>query len=522
MKKEIKINNSKLKLVQYENYSYGCTEIILDNKKNLKYQYIVLTDKTRMTGELWTTFSTIGVKKIKITPSVHNYSSAWGLEKSSELYKSDREYTTDELMIVITYIASLIKYEYLDTAELLIQSINDQKISHEFYKMYGKKGIRLFIGFLNNIIDQREYNITKLINKFPKIYSNYSRYSISRLIDELIEGNAEILVDTELIGKIQRISTKTIDSNSTQVEYKTNEWAKITGLIGNMSRANLSLGYNTKISIDIPQNNVGIDPGKKICSTRQSICLVKDGLLNQSLIGVKISSKLAGKLKRLGLVRAELIYSGEYLLDISDLPVIDKCNLRGISSYYLSKLEVKYRLAVIANEYLQIYYPEDNKESPQKEFLKGLGIIGDYYYPTKKTSKSNDPTTTYYTSNSLVSTVIGLPTERKERLKKYIGYRKNTLSNFDPLKVFLDSLEVDKKPIESIREEWKVNLYKYNNELRDRKFQIIMSKITRFSDSGRPFIEDTVKTVVLKPEVTVKVKWSFKKVNNVSHEKSSK
>ena len=49
-----------------------------------------------------------------------------------------------------------------------------------------------------------------------------------------------------------------------------------------------------------------------------------------------------------------------------------------------------------------------------------------------------------------------------------------------------------------------------------------MSKITRFSDSGRPFIEDTVKTVVLKPEVTVKVKWSFKKVNNVSHEKSSK
>lgn len=520
MRKEIKIKNSKLKLVQYENYSYGCTEFILNNKKNLKYQYIVLTDKTKMTEKLWTTISTAGMNKVKVNPTVHNYNTAWGLEKSSEFYDSDREYTTDELMVVITYLASLIKEEYLDTAELLIQSINDQKISYEFYKMYGREEIRLFIGFLNNIIDSEDYNITSPTTKFPKIYSNYSRYSISKLIDELIEDNAEILVDTDLVGSIQRISTKTIDNNSANIEYKTNDWAKVTGMIGNMNRANLSLCYNMKVSIDIPQNNVGIEPGVKIYNTRQSICLVKDGLLNQSLIGIRVSPKLAGKLKRLGLIRMDLVYTGEYLLDISNLPVIDKCNIRGISSYYLSRLEVKYKLATIANEYLQLYYPESDNKDPKEEFLMGLGIIGDYYYPTKKTSRETKSTT--YISNSLVSTITGLPKDKKERLRKYDEYRNYRLSRLNPLKVFLDSLEIDKKPIESIRKEWKSNLLKYTNELRDRKFQIIMSKVTRFSDSYRPIIECTEKIVTLEPNVTVKVKWSFKKVNNIAYEKKNK
>ncbi len=44
--------------------------------------------------------------------------------------------------------------------------------------------------------------------KYPKIYSDYNKYSISRLITDLIEDNASILINPELIGEYKRLSPK--------------------------------------------------------------------------------------------------------------------------------------------------------------------------------------------------------------------------------------------------------------------------------------------------------------------------
>lgn len=508
MKKEIKINNSRLKLVQYEDYEYGKTEIILRNKKSLRYQFILLTERLGDTGNPWLIMSTPGLNKVKLHPPVHTYSSAWGIEKSKELY-TDEEYTTDELMIILSFVASTVYLEYLETTEILVQATKDKNIISKFYGMYGKEGIRLYTGFINNIICSKKYDVVESSDKFPKIYSNYNRYSISKLMSELIEDKADILVNPELIGEYKRISAKTIDKNSAFLRYKAEDWAKITGIKGNKSRANLSLCYDINVLVNIPENTVGITPGEKVYKSRQSICLVKDGLLNQSLVGVRISSKLAGKLKRLGVVRSELVYPGEYLIDISPLPVVTRCNIRDISSYYLSRLEVKYKLAVIANEYLQIYYPEEKKDiSPKDNFLKELGIFGEYYIPIRERTGEKS----YYNVTELTSTVSGLPVNKESRLSKYRSYNSKTSYHKDPIKVFLDSLGLDKRPIEEIRNEWKDKLVRYNNELRERKFQIIMSKTSRFNDKGLPLIEKTEKVVELTPEIKATVKWKFNQV----------
>ena len=66
MEKEIKINGSRLKLVKYCDYEYGkSTEIILRNKKNLKYQYVLLADKLSSSGNPWLIMDSYGKNKIR-------------------------------------------------------------------------------------------------------------------------------------------------------------------------------------------------------------------------------------------------------------------------------------------------------------------------------------------------------------------------------------------------------------------------------------------------------------------------
>ena len=310
-----------------------------------------------------------------------------------------------------------------------------------------------------------------------------------------------------MIGEYKRLSPKKVDSN-TAVTYQKDKWAKVTGTIGNKRRANLGICFDTNVVVNIPENTVGIEPGEKTYKTRQSICLVKDGLLNQSLIGVMISNKLAGKFKRLGIIKSELVFSGEYLIDISSLPVITKCAIRDISSYYLSRLEVKYKLAAIANEYIQEYYPEKVTLDPKIEFLKSLGIVGDYYFPKKETDK--EATRKSEMIMELVSFISGIPGEKQKRQLMYKEYQRGALPKSSVIKVFLDSIGFGKRPIEEIRKEWKTNLTKYNEELRRRKFQIIMSKTTRFNDKHFPLIESTSKTVdIFSSDHTATVSWKF-------------
>lgn len=266
MEKEIKINGSRLRLVKYCSYEHGkSTEIILRNKKNLKYQYVLLADKLSSSGNPWLIMDSYGKNKISVNPSVHNYASAWGLvrEKGIDRY-SGEIYSTQDLRIILSFLGSTIKLEYLDTAELLAQATEDEIVIKGFYEMYGRVGMTNYIEDLNDIIRHPEYTPKPVERKtkYPKIYSDYNKYSISRLITDLIEDNASILINPELIGEYKRLSPKKVDSN-TAVTYQKDKWAKVTGTIGNKRRANLGICFDTNVVVNIPENTVGIEPGEK-------------------------------------------------------------------------------------------------------------------------------------------------------------------------------------------------------------------------------------------------------------------
>lgn len=509
---EIKINGSKLKIVKLD-YELGDSFVTI-MKTSLKYQFILFTDPVRPELSPIHSKSTIGYKKIPIDSfTKKEYKNCWALEvaKGKGVSKFEgEEYDFYQRKIILSFIYETSLY-YQDTTEILSLSLRDKNVIDKFYSSYGKSGIDNFKLFIKNIIVDSKYKPYIICKEeyFPLNYDR-DRYSVQRLISDLIIDNAKILTDEYLVGKIEPISSRREDiSNKLKVE--SSEWYEISGIVGNKTRANLSLRFIKEVLVEIPKNDVGVDPGIKKLKTSGSLCIVKDGVLWQKYLGVKISNKLAGKLKRLKVIEQDLLYPGEYLINLSKIPVISKSNIKKISSSYLSSLEVKYALSNIALEYLEFLSPEIPKKlSDSEKFLNDLGIKGDFYYPKKETVKEKNN----YDTVELVSNISGIPVNYGDRLRNYTNIKSGIIKG--AIGSFISNLGITKNNIEELKSFWKNEKQKLLVELRNRKFQIIMTKDTRFSDKGDPFID----TVTCKVEIPctstygkseiVNVNWKFK------------
>ncbi len=139
-------------------------------------------------------------------------------------------------------------------------------------------------------------SITELVKRAgvsrTAFYRNYA--SRDELIDDLVKDKADILTDSELIGKYLRISSA-VDTGAKFVHEK---WSRITGKLGNRRRANMSLTIMGKVKVNIPENEFDIEPGDREFPAFRSVCIIKDGSIWVPKIGVRLhSKKLIQKLK---------------------------------------------------------------------------------------------------------------------------------------------------------------------------------------------------------------------------------
>lgn len=83
---------------------------------------------------------------------------------------SGETYSTQDLRIILSFLGSTIKLEYLDTAELLAQATKDEIVIEGFYEMYGRVGMTNYIEDLNDIIKRSEYTPKPIERKtkYPK------------------------------------------------------------------------------------------------------------------------------------------------------------------------------------------------------------------------------------------------------------------------------------------------------------------------------------------------------------------
>lgn len=451
--KEIKILNSNLKLVEIPINREGKISLLPILKDYLKYQDVVLVGPSGFT-------SLEKIHKITEVTVCKNpkETSAWVIKKTEEIYKESEELDQDEMNTLLTFIYhySSINIEFTD---LLIDTLGDYKLYKKWNSVYGPNNIRQFKRDISNIIGSQLTDFEPEPYILPKVYKTGKTYSVQNLLEDLESDKADILIDPELIGKYSRISLggKFPDNVKTMVH----DWQPVIGILGNKTRANLSLQYKLQVSVPIPENPYISDTERK-CFTNAAICIVKDGELWTKCLGVRVSSKLAGKLKRLGLIKMPLLGKNEYLINFSDIPVAKKTK---VSSYELAKLELRLMISNLALKYFEIENSKVEKESDEEIFLKELGIIGTQYYPKK--------TTVDYSSTSSYK-VIELKarfTPRIPRIETGVVYRNGIETELINL--------INRKT----KEEWLEEFRIAQQELRATKFKFIMTRDMKFSDT---------------------------------------
>ena len=496
--REIEISNSKLKLVSYQ---YN-TKDELVNKDSLRY-HIAISLKSQ---------SVTVIKNIAISDEY------WFIENSNESYGNNIYYNNVDFKDLVLMIKCLTKYflynsNNLEVLEKLILSTKDDTIISKFYDIYGKNDIKDYALLLDNIVNTENYKRVPCKNLYNNMYTRERNYSVYKLLNELSFERAEILLDPSLVGDYNAVSKRKVDRRKdNEIQY--DKWSKIYGLTKNKTRANISISYTGKALVQVPNNPYNIIPGEREVNVKKSICIIKDGKLNQNKIGIRASSKLVGKLKKLG-VAEPLLYKNECLVNLSKLPIISKKDIKLVSSYYMAKIEASYMVAKVVTEYLDLFYPEKvittnylNLEEKQKdEFLRSIGIVGDFYVPNKADLVNQDSYTTVELVTNIDSNII--PQVASKRYNLYRVYKNNGACKNASINSILRHVDFT-GDIDKLRKYWKERLDKLAEEIRKRKFQIIMSKVTKFSDNV--FIDDVYKKITdINTGVDFRISWKFNK-----------
>jgi len=490
------INNEKIMLKGLRYLRGAITvDIPRDLKRTLRYQKLFLIGE----GSNYVTVDLAGkVGTLKVSP---DYDEAYVIVKTDTA--KTVKYDESDIRIIKCFIHhfSGIKPEI---TEKFCKAIGYNILS-DYHKVYGLSGLA---GFKSSLFDKNPIKV----GRPDLLYYGRPRYNIQSLVTDFLNTpDLEIFTDPELIGKYKRISRHVEDGSSAMRD----RWAKLKGVAGNRTRANISLTTLSKVKVMVPKNDKGVVAGERELWAIRSFAIVVDGKLNMEELGFRTSNtRLIGKLKRLGVIEPMLM-DREYVVDLTKLPIFPK--RPSISSYQLGISEFRVREAEVRSKYVslllyrqerkldelprKIKEPEEEK-SEETKFLESLGIFGDRYYPGK--TKTTDSTSSYLTTE-VIGKVDGIPSDLYPNLRNYIntGSCKNAVIS-QALKDLTGlrgetNLEVLKKELKKA-EEAKDKAVK---ELRSLKFRVISGKTLAFSDKQ-------LERAVVDIREGVKVMWTVK------------
>ena len=487
----IKINNSKLSIVEL-NFTKGDTRVTGIDKKKLRYQSILLTSpKSHQFTVLPATSDTVDLPS---SVQRARYSEAWAIEVGTTKATKEK-YDGFDKDVMLKWMKVLYP-SHLDTAELLCHACGYGNVTKAFYESYGTDMIRDFYRLIDSITSGMSAGSKKSDKKFPCQYTA-PRYSIYRLLKDMVEaGDVKIYTDPDLIGKYRRI-TRGVKTAGTLVPDK---WCEVIGVVGNRTRANLSLSYVSTISVPIPANSFGIT-GPKDLECVRSYCIIKDGITWSTKLGIKTKNKsLVRKLHGSGIIEMGLVYDDEYLLDLEKLPVISTNDIRNITSWTLAKAEVAVEYARIGSLWATRKALMERKKlsvcpkkmdldaiSPEEAFLHSLGIYGDKYIP-KTTSMD---VTKAYESFEVVGKIPQLP---KDPTVQVINAINGSATTNPIVKAIVEGIEknhnLSGRTYQEEIDYWEEERMSRVKRLRDLKFRLILGKTLKFSDDRKTKIEN--------------------------------
>ena len=515
MKNVIKINGTNLSL---NNISSSNNIIDLSSvKKKMKYQFVV-SYNGEINGKSYKIHETSTYGQAKII-NLGFEDGTWAIITNSKSYFSGENYTKDDLRIIYGFILATYKNGKLDTCENLCLATEDQNIIQKFYSSYGSFKTCKLDDMILNTAWEDDYIPSKSATKNAKIYGG-RRYSIYRLMNDLVKDKSKVLVNKELVGPYHRITPKKEDSNK---KYDTDKWWEILDVKGNRRRANLSLVLKSKVIVEIPKNDKRVTPGIRNLNSISSFCLVKDGIHHVKYLGVEINDiKLRRKIKGAGLVEMNLLNDGQYLLNLEKIPVISKSDIKPIKSSEMAKLVLDWLLEDARFNYYNrlIHKNEYEKNGTKKavvldekeKYLRSLGIYGKNYVPVREKVKFSGNS---YDTIDLTMSVKGFPKSIFRCINKVSGitngYSPKTGSDEFNLVEWLKKQDTTSKPLSELLDDSENRYEDLNVELRNRVFCLIMSKNVRFNDYLKPDVDEVTGKVKTKDFGEIDVKWMFKR-----------
>ena len=525
----MKIKDSKLELERLESLD-NVSEVM--KRKDLRYKTLyavfpktISPEFIRQTVCAYKSFKGDYTLTADQETLLSYYKEVYVITKSN-VKESKISYTEEEKKVLVSILLGTIKEYKLDTAELICHAIGNKKLLQTFYSDYGK--MEETCKLCSKLRDEGEIKSLKDTSKlFPHQYQR-ARYSIYELVRDLVNSKAYICTDPDLMaGKYERISRTTKKTS----EPVRDSWNLVISSKFNKNRANLNLNYLSTVKVDVPENEFGVESGLRELKTIKSICLVKDGKVCNTSFGIRIKSdSLYRKLRSAGIIKGNLVYKGDYMIDITNLPVLSKSRMGNIRSFDLGMAEVWYKLCDISLEYLRrreykermklTTLPEKldttEKMSDAELYLAKLGIYGDYFYPDKKVGVVKK----IYDTIELVPSTKHIPTKEtctKNITKILNGVRKSNEFVNDFLNSYVIP-DIDKGiGYKELISTWERRKNAYRNEIQELKFRLISGKSLEVCVHGCPKTSILKTTQLIKlpglEKYVIPVTWTLKKTH---------
>ena len=388
MNKEILIENSRLKLIELEKGLIVKDRLVLPpsiyNKLSSKALLVVIDGSDgRIETKILTLTSYYTVDLSELQTPYENGKHFWVLMKSDTIIRTPQSYTNDEIRIILYFLNYMWSNSSVRKSEKFIRALGIDELTETFYRLNGNNTVSNKICFLISKLATNKEDLVIERNKNFKtkeIYSGHS-YSVYHLLKDLVEDKASILIDPGITSSYKRISLSK-ESKPTNLK-ETDKWMKVLDIVGNKNRANLSLKCLERISLHIPEDkNVGVE--EKDVSLLKPTCfnIIRDGLVNIDIIGIRGSKNLIRKLRR-STKCFNLLYSDEVLVDLSKMKLINRSEIKKLDRNVLSYLVLDLILSKIAITYYKTkrsMYPTIDKRSDEEKYLNNLGIFGNYYF----------------------------------------------------------------------------------------------------------------------------------------------
>lgn len=474
--KEIKIANSKLLL-----RVYSSLDSILKTKDKLRYHELVGIDRGCMSIYHTPLYSKIPGGKV-IIPSAPEYMSL----VVGNIKNGDQTYDCDEVMYIHYYLADLVEYGRLDTAEELIGALGDYDTPERFYSILspGKK------------LDFRKYCIAGSYNKASGSFKNSETYRVRggydvyTLLHDLADDHSLLYLDPALLGKVYTKMSPSYRDPSGAVSLP-DRWIRVEGLVGNMQRANLSLQVKTKTQVTVPANDLGVASGVRELQETKNLCVVCDGKIWMPEIAVRPNSKeLLKKLKLSKYYQGDVVFSDEVYLNLCNGPVLRRDKMKSVDFSRISRATERYEVAKIKQGFLSAWawkmknpalpLPESRPKdviSDAEKYLQSLGIYGDTYIPQVL---KRDPTGSMYLTSLLESKVSGIPS--MSPWKSYHRYIESSGTWKTSCTGFIKALDEVKalcatKTIPEVREILEKEKKSAQKVIWDQVFKLAMAKV---------------------------------------------